>query len=132
MRRTSTRARRIEAEEATICLGHGGLPFEWRVQIAKTLDHLRLRRNLSMKGGSFAHQDPITSLHLAKPRRRALETVREHIPQRYVRQAKLLQTVGRCIIEDDNGPPCLATAFPGLEVIIMHYRGNPALPAKEM
>jgi hypothetical protein len=132
MRRTSTRARRIEAKEAAICLGHGGLPFEWRVQIAKTLDHLWLRRDMSMKGESLAHQDPITSLHLAKPRMPVLETVRRHLPGRSARPTKLLQTVGRCFIEDDNGPPYLATAFPGLEVIIMHYRSKPALPAIEM
>ena len=46
MRRTSNRARRIEAVEATICLRHSSLLVEWRMQIAETLDHLRLRRDL--------------------------------------------------------------------------------------
>jgi hypothetical protein len=55
MRRTSPSARRIETVKATICLRNCSLPVEWRMQVAKALDNLRLPRNLLMKWSSFAH-----------------------------------------------------------------------------
>jgi len=49
-----------------------------------------------------------------------------------MRQGQLPQIKRRCVMEDDNDPPCGATLFPGSEVTIMHYRSKPGRPANEM
>ena len=74
------RTGRIEAIEAPVCFRHGGLPVEWRMQVAEPLGQLRLRDNLLVKGHSLAHLESMTSVHSNN---------------------NLSKTGSRCIMKDD-------------------------------
>jgi len=95
MGRTGGGAGRIEAEEATVRLRHGGLHIEWRMQVAETLGQLGLCGNLLMEWRSFAHLQSMTSERL-----RWRSSTLDALPPN-VGQNNPSKTGSRCIMEDD-------------------------------